>query len=182
MKLAFLEQLLDANYRRSGLALVTDLGSGEQRLITPRLTAGDLPLSDEEEATVAALQQDVDDIETASAEAEELTDEQDQRMGELETAIEALNARPIVFDADEVVRAGAFVSIAADGSLRIERGYVRPEDELPIEPEVEAAGAIAETSSSYDVSLTADVNETRPSRMTVTLSATSRTSCKRCVM
>ena len=58
-------------------------------------------------------------------------------MGELETAIEALNDRPIVFDRDEVARAGAFVSIAADGSLRIERGYVRQEDELPVEPEAE---------------------------------------------
>ena len=96
-----------------------------------------VPLTDEEEATLAALQQEVDDIATAAAEAEELTDEQDQRMGELETAIEALNARPIVFEADEVARAGAFVSIAADGSLRVERGYVRPEDELPAEPEPE---------------------------------------------
>ena len=96
-----------------------------------------VPLTADEEATLAALQQEVDDIETASAEAEELTDEQDRRMGELETAIEALNDRPIVFDADEVARAGAFVSIAADGSLRIERGYVRQEDELPVEQEPE---------------------------------------------
>ena len=55
-----------------------------------------VPFTPEEEATLAALQQEVDDIETASAEAEELTEEQDQRMGELETAIEALNARPVV--------------------------------------------------------------------------------------
>ena len=96
-----------------------------------------VPLTAEEEATCAALQQEVDDIETASAEAEELTDEQDERMGELETAIAALNARPIVFDTDESTRAGAFVSIAADGSLRIDRGYVRPEDELPVEPDAE---------------------------------------------
>lgn len=96
-----------------------------------------VPLTPEEEATCAALQQEVDDIETASAEAEELTDEQDERMGELETAIAALNARPVVFDADEIARAGAFVSIAADGSLRVDRGYVRPEDELPVEPEAE---------------------------------------------
>ena len=99
-----------------------------------------VPFTPEEEATLAALQQEVDDIETASTEAEELTEEQDQRMGELETAIEALNDRPVVFDADEVVRAGAFVSIAADGSLRIERGYVRPEDELPVEPELHDDG------------------------------------------
>ena len=94
-----------------------------------------VPLTAQEEATLSALQQEVDDTEAASAEAEELTDEQDQRMAELETAIEALNARPVVFDADEVARAGAFVSISADGSLRIERGYVRPEDELPVEAE-----------------------------------------------
>ncbi len=94
-----------------------------------------VPLTSEEEATLKALQQEVDDIETASAEAEELSDEQDRRMGELETAIEALTGCPVVFDADEVARAGAFVSIAPDGSLRIERGYVRPEDELPVEPE-----------------------------------------------
>ena len=54
-------------------------------------------------------------------------------MAEIETAMEALNDRPLLFDAGEVARAGAFVSIAPDGSLRIERGYVRPEDELPIE-------------------------------------------------
>ncbi|MGI4730428.1 MAG: hypothetical protein ACRYFW_01615 [Janthinobacterium lividum] len=60
-------------------------------------------------------------------------------MGELETAIEALTARPILFDADEIARTGSFVSIAADGSLRVERGYVRPEDELPVEPEPEVA-------------------------------------------
>ena len=101
-----------------------------------------VPFTPEEEATLAALQQEVDDIETASAEAEELTEEQDQRMGNLETAIEALNARPVVFDADEVVRAGAFVSIAADGSLRIERGYVRSEDELPVEPELADDGHV----------------------------------------
>ena len=100
-----------------------------------QLRGSTAPLTDAEEVTLAALQQEVDDIETAAAEAEELSEEQDHRMGELETAIEALTARPNVFDAEEVARAGAFVSIAADGSLRVERGYVRPEDELAAEPE-----------------------------------------------
>ncbi len=104
------------------------------------------PLTDVEEVMLAALQQEVDDIEATAtaAEAEELTEEQDQRMAELETAIAALTARPIVFDADEVARAGAFVSIASDGSLRVERGYVRPEDELPAEPKPEVAIAAEE--------------------------------------
>ena len=106
-----------------------------------QLRGSSVPLTDEEEVILAALQQEVDDIESAAAQAEELTDEQDQRMAELETAIEALTARPIVFEPDEVARAGAFVSIAADGSLRVERGYVRPEDELPAEPEPEVEAA-----------------------------------------
>ena len=128
-----------------------------------------VPFTPEEEATLSALQQEVDDIETASAEAEELTEEQDQRMGELETAIEALNARPVVFDAEEVVRAGAFVSIAADGSLRIERGYVRPEDELPVEPELaderhdeDAAGACDAGAEGYEPEGPAVVPATEP--------------------
>lgn len=40
----------------------------------------------------------------------------------------------------DIGRAGAFVSIAQDGALRVERGYVRPEDELPVEkPGVESS-------------------------------------------
>jgi ParB family chromosome partitioning protein len=68
-----------------------------------------------------------------------LPDEVDQRFGELEKVIEAFETRPVVFDPTEVVRAGAFVSIAHDGALRVERGYVRPEDELPMEPEPDPA-------------------------------------------
>ncbi len=52
MKLAFLEQLLDANRSRSAGALVTDLGSGAQRLLTLQHSVGDLSLDDEEFARV----------------------------------------------------------------------------------------------------------------------------------
>lgn len=90
----------------------------------------------EEQATRDALQAEYDALVAEHEDAPELPDEVDERLGELETAIEALDQRPFVYDADEVSRAGAFVSIAPDGSLRIERGYVRPEDELPIEPEL----------------------------------------------
>src|SRR3546814_13226519 len=43
--------------------------------------------------------------------------------------IGALVDRPISFDHADMAHAGAFMSIEVDGSLRIERGYVRPEDE-----------------------------------------------------
>jgi ParB family chromosome partitioning protein len=38
----------------------------------------------------------------------------------------------VVYDAAEVARAGVFISIGTDGTLHVERGYVRPEDEEPV--------------------------------------------------
>ena len=99
-----------------------------------------LRLTDEEEVTLAALQQEADDIEAASAEAEELTDEQDRRMGEIEALIESINDRPIVFDPADITIAGAFVSINRNGRLSVERGFVRAEDEPKVEVEPEPVG------------------------------------------
>jgi ParB family transcriptional regulator, chromosome partitioning protein len=50
-----------------------------------------------------------------------------------EIALEAFDERPVVYDPTEIGRAGVFVSIDSDGDLRIERDYVRPEDEPPVE-------------------------------------------------
>ena len=108
-------------------------------------------LTDEEEATLAALQQEADDIEAASAEAEELTDEQDRRMAEIEAAIEEINDRPIVFDPADVAIAGAFVSIDRNGRLSVERGFVRAEDEPRVEEEeVEEDAATQPVGNGYD--------------------------------
>jgi len=97
---------------------------GEQ----PALTA-------EQQVTRDALQAELDGLEETYADTEDLPDEVDERLGEIETAISALDDRPMVFIPDEIGRAGAFVSIDASGNLRVERGYVRPDDERPIEPE-----------------------------------------------
>jgi ParB family chromosome partitioning protein len=92
-------------------------------------------LTAEEEATRDAFQAEFDRLSEEYADADELTDEVDERLSELETALEGFEARPVVFDPAEIARAGAFVSIGSDGRPRIERGYIRPEDELPAEPE-----------------------------------------------
>ncbi|MBN9277906.1 MAG: DNA-binding protein, partial [Hyphomicrobium sp.] len=57
--------------------------------------------------------------------------EVDRRLDEIQEAIEALEERPLTFDPDEMKRAGAFISVSSEGRLRIERGFVRPEDEAP---------------------------------------------------
>ena len=44
----------------------------------------------------------------------------------------SIEQRPVVYDASEIARAGVFISIGTDGTLHVERGYVRPEDEEPV--------------------------------------------------
>jgi len=100
-----------------------------------RLHGEPVPLSAEEEATRDALKAEYDNLVEKHEDTDELPDDVDERLGELETAIEAFDERPLSFDPEEVARAGAFVSIAGDGRLRVDRGYIRPEDEASAEPE-----------------------------------------------
>ena len=103
-------------------------------------------MSDEEAATYDALKAEFDQLEADHADADELPEEVDARLGEIETAMEALQDRPVRFEEDELALAGAFVSIDSSGRLRVERGYVRPEDEpaLPSEDQPDADTADAD--------------------------------------
>ncbi|WP_091918514.1 ParB/RepB/Spo0J family partition protein [Mesorhizobium sp. YR577] len=98
-----------------------------------------VPLTAEEQASRDALQAEYDRLSEENTDVDELSDEVDERFGELDTALESFDERPLAFDTAEVARAGAFVSIAHDGNLRVERGYIRPEDERPVEPELDEA-------------------------------------------
>ena len=91
-----------------------------------------VPFSAEEDATGRALQAEYARLEEEHAGADDLPEEVDQRLAEIEGLLAALDERPSVFDPAEVARAGAFLSISSEGRLRVERGYVRPEDELPV--------------------------------------------------
>jgi ParB family chromosome partitioning protein len=53
------------------------------------------------------------------------------RLEAIDAEISRINERPINFDPADVAIAGAFVSIDNDGTLRVERGFVKPEDEAP---------------------------------------------------
>ncbi|MEM8992203.1 MAG: ParB N-terminal domain-containing protein [Pseudomonadota bacterium] len=110
------------------------------------------PMSEEEENTYAALKVEYDKLEDDYAEADELPEEIDERLGEIETAMEALQNRPIRFEAEHYAIAGAFVSIDSSGGLRVERGYVRPEDE-PVEETDEldeGASVVSDTDDATD--------------------------------
>ncbi|MFG1379937.1 DNA-binding protein, partial [Xanthobacter autotrophicus ATCC 700551] len=78
------------------------------------------PLTMEDGAARDAVQSEYDRLSEAHADADELPEEVDARLGELEAMLEAFETRPLTFDAIEIARAGAFISIAQDGRLRVE--------------------------------------------------------------
>jgi ParB family chromosome partitioning protein len=94
-----------------------------------RLDGTPLDLTAAEQATIASLNAEHDKLEAEYADADELPDEVDQRIGEIETALRRLDERPLLFEPTDIARAGAFVSIDEDGCLCVDRGYVRPADE-----------------------------------------------------
>lgn len=100
-----------------------------------------LDLSPEEEETRTALQAEYDRLQEEYDDVDELPEEIDQRLGEIETALEELDNRPVLYDPADIPIAGVFVTLAYDGSLSIDRGYVRSEDELPLEAEDDGDGA-----------------------------------------
>jgi ParB family chromosome partitioning protein len=101
--------------------------------------------SDEEVAARDALKAEYENLEETWAEVEELPEAVDARLGEIETALEALQKRPVTYASEEVARAGVFITIDASGALHVERGFVRPEDEpprpAPAEPDTDAVSA-----------------------------------------
>src|SRR5882757_6267625 len=57
------------------------------------------------------------------------------RICELEAEIDRLEAKRHAYDPDDVARGGAFVILNHDGTVRIERGFIRPGDEKKAEAE-----------------------------------------------
>ncbi|MBN8954886.1 ParB/RepB/Spo0J family partition protein [Rhizobium sp. 60-20] len=88
-----------------------------------------LEYTEEELVSHDTLKAEYEQLDAEYAAAEGYSKETEARLEELGNALDALNDRPYVFDPEEVARAGAFVSLGANGELKIERGFVRPEDE-----------------------------------------------------
>ena len=91
------------------------------------------PLSDEEHTRREALRNEMAEIEGRYCDTDEdLPNEVDRRLSEIEAELDGFEDGPVIYDPAEVARAGVFVSIDGDGRMKIERGYVRPEDEAPV--------------------------------------------------
>jgi ParB family chromosome partitioning protein len=94
-----------------------------------RLVGDPSPFSADEAAEHARLLTEYRALEEEYSGQDEYPEEIDTRLGELESAMEAFEQRPLIFDTAEVGRAGVFVTLDRDGGLVAYRGYVRPEDE-----------------------------------------------------
>lgn len=88
-------------------------------------------LSAEDQTALQAAQAEFDRLTEQHQTAEELPDEVDARFGVLETEIDRLEAKRQAYHPDDIARSGAFVVLNHDGTLRVERGFIRPEDERP---------------------------------------------------
>ena len=123
-------------------------------------------MTDEETASAEALRGEYEQLEQAHADTDELPEDVDRRLGEIETALAALDNRPVRYDPEEIARAGVFVSIDSSGDIRIERAYVRPEDEpaVPHQPDSthEQAGSAAADAATDEVVGTVDGRSAEP--------------------
>lgn len=98
-----------------------------------RLQSTPPQISEEEKERYDAALEEYDALSNEHAGSEELPEDIDRRMGDLEGIIDAIEERPAIFDPADIMHGGVFVSIDVNGALKIERGYVRPEDEAPVE-------------------------------------------------
>ena len=92
----------------------------------------EVPMNEAEEKRLAELEAEGEELSAEWSDADEVPDEVHARLEAIDAEIGAIAERPQNFDPAEVAIAGAFVSLEHDGTLRVERGFVRPEDE-PVE-------------------------------------------------
>ncbi|WP_315786561.1 MULTISPECIES: ParB/RepB/Spo0J family partition protein [unclassified Bradyrhizobium] len=88
-------------------------------------------LSAEDQAALEAAQNEVAQLSEWHQKVDEIPNQVDVRFCELEAEIDRLEAKRHAYDPDDVVRGGAFVILGHDGDLRIERGFIRPEEDKP---------------------------------------------------
>jgi len=88
------------------------------------------PMTADESAQHDKVKAAYDELDAAYAESDEYDEETEKKLEALGEQLDVFTDRPDIYDPDEVTRAGAFVSLDADGELRVERGFIHPEDEL----------------------------------------------------
>jgi len=99
-----------------------------------------VPLSDEDEARLDALSTEHDELAEGYSSYDEMPEDVAAKLEAVSDEIDAISAKRSAYDADVIAHGGAFVVLHHDGTVRIERGFVRLEDEAPADPQPEGEG------------------------------------------
>jgi len=103
------------------------------RRFYPRTVA----LSDEDEARLDALSTEHDELAEGYSSYDEMPEDVAARLEAVYDEIDAISEKRHAYDANVVAHGGAFVVLHHDGTVRIERGFVRAEDEALAAPQPE---------------------------------------------
>ena len=95
--------------------------------------------SAEVKAAMHALSEEYDALVSQWDSVEDLPEEVAARFDEIDADLEAFGDGT-AYDADEIARGGLFVVLGVDGIARIERGFIRPEDQVVPESAPDSEG------------------------------------------
>ncbi len=96
-----------------------------------------VPLSDEDEARLEALSAEHDELAEGYSSYDEMPEDVAAKLEAVSDEIDAISAKRYAYDANVIAHGGAFVVLNHDGTVRIEPGFVRAEDEALADPQPE---------------------------------------------
>ena len=96
-----------------------------------------IALSDEDEARLEALSTEHDELAEGYSSYDEMPENVATKLEAVSDEIDAISAKRYAYDANVIAHGGAFVLLHHDGTVRIERGFVRLEDEALADPQPE---------------------------------------------
>ena len=100
-------------------------------------------LSDDDEDRLAALSIEHDELAEGYSSYDDMPEDVAERLAAVSDAIDAISARRSAYDPNILAHGGVFVVLNHDGRPRIERGFIRAEDEVLAFPPQGADGDVA---------------------------------------
>ncbi|MBX3583234.1 MAG: ParB/RepB/Spo0J family partition protein [Rhizobiaceae bacterium] len=102
-----------------------------------RVYAEPAEMTDEEIARYDAVKAEYDALDAEYAEMEDADEAIEDKLEQLSAELSVFDDRPSVYPPALKAIAGAFITLAANGKLQIDAGFVRPEDEPQVESDNE---------------------------------------------
>ena len=99
-----------------------------------------IALSDEDEARLEALSTEHDELAEGYSSYDEMPGDVAAKLEAVSDEIDAISAKRHAYDANVIAHGGVFVVLNHDGVPRLERGFVRAEDEALADPQPEDEG------------------------------------------